>query len=171
MTPDITKMMAWGAFIVSVLVSAAFIVALIIAYIAADTQNLSLIMGSVVSNFSAIRVIGGGLLHDSFERIGGVLPLLTASVTRDTPINSPTISIKSVFIMVPAVLVLPTMRPPVFDLLLVLLKQLISCRRVGEWRAVFKRDSRCPSANAFAAPCGGVLYLKAVCDHFASRLL
>jgi hypothetical protein len=47
-----SAMSSWGAIAVSVLASLSFTAALIIAYMAKDQANLSLLIGAVISNFS-----------------------------------------------------------------------------------------------------------------------
>jgi len=48
----VTSIMAWGAVTASVLTSVAFIIALVIAWMAKDQSNLSLLVGAVVANFT-----------------------------------------------------------------------------------------------------------------------
>ena len=50
--PITTGVMAWGAIAISVLSSLAFFVALIIAHLAQDQTNQSLMIGAVIANFT-----------------------------------------------------------------------------------------------------------------------
>lgn len=49
-----TKLATWGAIVASGIAGAAFIVALVIAYLSKDQANLPLLIGSVISNFSTV---------------------------------------------------------------------------------------------------------------------